>query len=158
MVRSLSLFLNPVDCPILTIYSYYHKHSDAAKTDLQRKLEAEALILAAQSAGQKALMGAQEAAAGIVYTARMKTSWKAPRFIEARSDEENQKIRDQHHILVEGDDVPPPIAEFENMKLPKPLLDYLKKKKILAPTPIQLQGIPVALVSSFLASVLVSRH
>jgi ATP-dependent RNA helicase DDX41 len=30
------------------------------------------------------------------------------------------------------------------MKLPKPLLDHLKSKKILAPTPIQLQGLPVA--------------
>jgi superfamily II DNA/RNA helicase len=34
----------------------------------------------------------------------------------------------------------------QDMKLPKPLLDYLKKKKIEAPTPIQLQGIPVACV------------
>lgn len=33
------------------------------------------------------------------------------------------------------------------MKLPKPLLDYLKKKKIEAPTPIQLQGLPVAWVN-----------
>jgi ATP-dependent RNA helicase DDX41 len=30
------------------------------------------------------------------------------------------------------------------MKLPKALLDYLKRKKIMAPTPIQLQGLPVA--------------
>lgn len=29
------------------------------------------------------------------------------------------------------------------MKLPQPILDYLKEKKIKAPTPIQLQGIPV---------------
>lgn len=32
------------------------------------------------------------------------------------------------------------------MKLPRPLLDYLKKKKIEAPTPIQLQGLPVVCV------------
>ena len=32
------------------------------------------------------------------------------------------------------------------MKLPRPLLDYLKAKKIMAPTPIQLQGLPVAYV------------
>lgn len=33
---------------------------------------------------------------------------------------------------------------MQDMKLPRPLLDYLKDKKIMAPTPIQLQGIPVA--------------
>lgn len=30
------------------------------------------------------------------------------------------------------------------MKLPPPLLKYLKAKKILKPTPIQIQGIPTA--------------
>lgn len=40
--------------------------------------------------------------------------------------------------------IPDPEALLQDMKLPKPLLDYLKKKKIEAPTPIQLQGIPVA--------------
>lgn len=30
------------------------------------------------------------------------------------------------------------------MKLPKPLLDHLKTKKILTPSPIQIQGLPVA--------------
>ena len=34
------------------------------------------------------------------------------------------------------------------MKLPRPLLDYLKAKKIMAPTPIQLQGLPVAYVDA----------
>lgn len=37
-----------------------------------------------------------------------------------------------------------PARHPQDMKLPKPLLDYLKNKKILSPTPIQLQGIPVA--------------
>jgi ATP-dependent RNA helicase DDX41 len=30
------------------------------------------------------------------------------------------------------------------MKFPEPILKYLKEKKIDAPTPIQLQGLPVA--------------
>lgn len=38
----------------------------------------------------------------------------------------------------------------QDMKLPKPLLDHLKSKKILSPTPIQLQGLPVACVPSFI--------
>lgn len=117
---------------------------DAAKTDADKRKEEEDKILAAQTAGQKALAGAEELAKGIVYTERMTTSWRAPRYIQERTEEENNKIREKHHILVSGDDVPPPIADFKDMKLPKPLLDYLKGKKILSPTPIQLQGIPVA--------------
>lgn len=42
-----------------------------------------------------------------------------------------------------GDKVPPPIPSFKDMKLPPPILEYLKEKKIKSPTPIQLQGIPV---------------
>lgn len=42
-----------------------------------------------------------------------------------------------------GDRMPPPIPSFKDMKLPKPILAYLKEKKIKSPTPIQLQGIPI---------------
>lgn len=49
--------------------------ADAAKTDADFRAEEEAKILAAQSAGQKALMGAEEAAKGIVYTDRMSSSY-----------------------------------------------------------------------------------
>lgn len=98
-------------------------------------------------------------------------SWRPPHYIRGKSDEEHDAVRDKFHILVSGDDIPPPIPNFrvrehiaavflgsfvstgrlltakwlpQDMKLPKPLLDYLKKKKISAPTPIQLQGLPVA--------------
>lgn len=90
--------------------------------------------------------------------------WEPPHYIKRRTDEENDKIREKYHILTSGDDIPPPIPNFrvrsfstftpshssltplrlQDMKLPKPLLDYLERKKISAPTPIQLQGIPVA--------------
>ena len=48
--------------------------TEAQRTDLDRKKEEEDKILAAQSAGQKALAGAEELAKGIVYTERMKTT------------------------------------------------------------------------------------
>lgn len=48
---------------------------DAAKTNADRKREEEEKILAAQSAAQKALGGAEEIAKGIVYTERMTTSY-----------------------------------------------------------------------------------
>ncbi|GAA5935415.1 DEAD/DEAH box helicase [Sporobolomyces koalae] len=117
---------------------------EALKTEQQKKAEEEAAILAAQEASRKTLAGAEELAKGIVYTERMTASWRPPHYIARRSEEENEAIREKFHILTSGDDVPPPISNFKDMKLPKPLLDYLKKKKIEAPTPIQLQGIPVA--------------
>jgi superfamily II DNA/RNA helicase len=33
------------------------------------------------------------------------------------------------------------------MKIPEPILQYLKSNRIITPTPIQLQGIPAAYVS-----------
>jgi len=47
--------------------------------------------------------------------------------------------------VVEGDGLPPPIRTFREMKFPKPVLDALTAKGILRPTPIQIQGLPVAL-------------
>lgn len=47
--------------------------------------------------------------------------------------------------MVEGDGLPPPIRTFREMKFPKPVLDALTAKGILRPTPIQIQGLPVAL-------------
>lgn len=60
------------------------------------------------------------------------------------SEEEIEKIRQHFHILIEGDDVPPPIKAFRDMKIPEPILDFLNSRNIKKPTPIQLQGIPVA--------------
>lgn len=33
---------------------------------------------------------------------------------------------------------------FQDMKIPDSMLQFLKSKKIITPTPIQLQGIPTA--------------
>jgi ATP-dependent RNA helicase DDX41 len=118
---------------------------DALKTEADKKAEEEAKILAAIAARRK-LASDLELAKGVQYTDPLPTSWTAPRWIAERSEEKNEKIREKYHIMAEcgeGDRIPPPIPEFKNMKLPKPILDYLKEKKIKAPTPIQLQGIPV---------------
>ena len=37
------------------------------------------------------------------------------------------------------------VCILKEMRFPKPLLDYLKEKGIKKPTPIQVQGLPVAL-------------
>jgi len=55
---------------------------------------------------------------------------------------DHENVRKKYHILVEGENKPPPLKTFQEMKFPKSILQSLKKKKILDPTPIQIQGIP----------------
>ncbi|KZT20249.1 DEAD-domain-containing protein [Neolentinus lepideus HHB14362 ss-1] len=117
---------------------------DAQKTDVERAEEKDAEILAAIAARRK-LASDLELAKGIQYTDPLKTSWRPPKYIRDRSAEENRRIRDKYHIIVEGDDIAAPIEHFTDMKIPEPLLKFLKSKRIFMPTPIQLQGLPVAL-------------
>lgn len=119
--------------------------ADALKSEQQKRNEEEDKILAAIAAKRK-LASDLELAQGVAYTEPQPTTWRAPHYILKRTEEQNDQIREKNHIMAEcqpGDVIPPPIVTFKDMKLPKPLLEWLKEKKIKAPTPIQLQGIPV---------------
>ncbi|OJT14210.1 DEAD-box ATP-dependent RNA helicase 35 [Trametes pubescens] len=116
---------------------------DAKKTDAEKAEEQDAEILAAIAARRK-LASDLELAKGVSYTEPLKSSWRPPKFVRDRTEEENMRIREQHHILIEGEDLPPPIDNFTDMKVPEPLVKFLKTKRITKPTPIQLQGIPTA--------------
>ncbi|KAF8582050.1 P-loop containing nucleoside triphosphate hydrolase protein [Ramaria rubella] len=117
---------------------------DAKKTDQERAEEADAEILAA-IASRKKLASDMELAKGINYTESLKTTWRPPRYIRERSQEQHRRLQEKYHIIVDGEDIPPPIASFADMKIPDVMLKYLKSKRIVDPTPIQLQGMPVAL-------------
>jgi hypothetical protein len=45
--------------------------------------------------------------------ADLSVRWRAPGYIRDRTEAENDKIREDYHILVSGDDIPPPIPRFE---------------------------------------------
>ncbi|KAK4688501.1 ATP-dependent RNA helicase DDX41, partial [Tremellales sp. Uapishka_1] len=115
---------------------------DAQKSHAEKEAEQEAALLAEMERAQKKLAGAQELAQGTVWTEHVKTSWQPPHYIREMTEEQHQEIREKNHIIIEGDDLPPPITHFADMKIPKPLLDYLKTKGIKKPSPIQIQGIP----------------
>ncbi|GFZ50868.1 ATP-dependent RNA helicase DBP2 [Saitozyma sp. JCM 24511] len=117
---------------------------NANKTAADLAAEQEAKMLAEMERGQKKLAGVQELAQGTVWTESLKTSWRPPRFLRDMSETQHQEVRDKHHIIAEGEDIPPPIDNFTDMKVPKPILDYLQAKGIKRPTPIQMQGIPTA--------------
>ncbi|XP_050682803.1 ATP-dependent RNA helicase abstrakt [Leptidea sinapis] len=125
-------------------------------SELKRIAEARALSAAERQAKEeehilesvaqsKALMGVAELAKGIQYFEPIKTSWRPPRCILELPEERHEMVRNKLMILVEGDDVPPPIQTFQHMKFPKGVLRGLEEKGIKKPTPIQVQGIPAVL-------------
>ncbi|OJA11600.1 hypothetical protein AZE42_01960 [Rhizopogon vesiculosus] len=116
---------------------------NAKKTDVEKAEEADAEILAAIASRRK-LASDLELAKGISYTDSLQTSWRPPKYIRARTEEQHRRLREKYHIIVDGEDIPPPIEHFADMKIPESMLHFLKSKKITTPTPIQLQGIPTA--------------
>lgn len=81
----------------------------------------------------------------VTYTKSMATGWKPPVAARGMSEDKCQAIRDAFHIACEGRHIPPPLTSFKDMKFPPPILKYLESKNIRKPTPIQVQGVPVAL-------------
>ncbi|KAE9598132.1 hypothetical protein Lal_00003923 [Lupinus albus] len=94
---------------------------------------------------RKTLMSVRELAKGITYTEPLPTGWKPPLQIRTMSKKECVLIRKQWHIIVDGENIPPPIKNFKEMRFPEPVLSKLKAKGIVQPTPIQVQGLPVIL-------------
>ncbi|KAF7270229.1 ATP-dependent RNA helicase abstrakt [Rhynchophorus ferrugineus] len=131
--------------PLLDQHNELRKLAEAKKVsavERQLKKEEEILEIVAE---KKALMGVSELAKGIQYNNPIKTSWKPPRYIVAMSHLRHEKIRHELRILVEGEEIPPPLRTFHDMKLHEGIIEGLKEKKIKKPTPIQVQGIPTVL-------------
>ena len=87
----------------------------------------------------KDLKTVKELAHGVEYHGTMKTDWEPPRFVQEMPEAVRDRIREEFHILAEGEDVPPLVRRFKDLKLPKPMLEVLKGKGIRRPTPIQMQ-------------------
>ncbi|ESO04877.1 hypothetical protein HELRODRAFT_78123, partial [Helobdella robusta] len=114
------------------------------ETAREKQLKEEEKIL--ESVAEKtALMGVAELAKGIQYGDSIKTSWKVPKYVLAMPPSRHQRVRDRLRILTEGEDIPPPLKTFQEMKFPKVMIQALKKRGILKPTPIQIQGLPAVL-------------
>lgn len=112
---------------------------------MEKQLKEEEKILESV-AENKALMGVAELAKGIQYEEPIKTSWRPPRAALSAGEARHERIRRKLRILVEGDDVPPPLKSFKEMKFHRGILNGLEQKGIVKPTPIQIQGIPTVLV------------
>ena len=102
-------------------HSRLKREEEARKeTEREKILREEQRIL--ESVKEKtALMGVGELAMGIQYTDPLKTGWKPPRYILNMPEERHARVRKRLQILVEGEDLPPPIKTFDGMKFPKSL-------------------------------------
>ena len=109
---------------------------------IQQKESESILLKEANQVQTNALMSLEEIAQGVKYFDSLKTSWTAPKYIRDLPESAHEEMRKKWHIIVEGDNCPPPIKSFKEMKLPACILEALKAKGINRPTPIQVQAIP----------------
>lgn len=118
----------------------------AEREHRQRQEEEQRILREASQVQTNALQAASEIATGTVYSKPMPSTWTVPQWILRQGPTAWDAIRKEWHMDVEGVDVPPPVKRFVDLKLPAPILHYLQhKKNIQRPTPIQMQGLPVAL-------------
>uniref|UniRef100_A0A7S3QQS8 RNA helicase n=1 Tax=Dunaliella tertiolecta TaxID=3047 RepID=A0A7S3QQS8_DUNTE len=120
------------------------KQNAPEQSKAQAQLEEEADIMK-HVLQKNALKAVKELATGTVYTKSMATGWKPPLKYRLMPESERQKIREMFRIIVDGHNVPPPITNFRDMKIPPCVIQQLEAKGIKKPTPIQAQGLPVAM-------------
>lgn len=124
------------------------KQSQLTETALKQqkqKYTEEILLKEANQVQTNALQSNEEIASGMKYTESLTTSWLPPKYIRQRSEKENEDVRKKWHIIIEGNNCPPPIKTFREMKLPICIIEAMENKGIMRPTPIQVQGIPALL-------------
>lgn len=115
------------------------------KTEYEKDAAAEEDILDGMDTHATPLMSVKERAHDIKYASSLKTGWKPPSHIRNMPLAEQDAIRKKWHIIVEGEDIPPPVRKFKDMRFPQAIIDLLAGKGIKRPTPIQIQGLPAAL-------------
>ncbi len=133
------------DTSLLLQHSKLKKLAEARQeTEADKQLKEEEKILESVRANT-ALMGAAELARGILYEDPIRTSWQSPSRITAMPASRHERTRRRNNILVEGEDLPPPLKTFADMRFPEPLLRALRDRGIERPSPIQMQGMPAVL-------------
>ena len=113
------------------------------KEKTKRAEEEARMLREAARVGTNALKSAREIADDTRFGRSLPTDWRP--LDKPLDDEQAAALRKKWCILCDGNQVPPPIKSFEGMGLPRDLLSALREKNIRRPTPIQVQGLPVAL-------------
>ncbi|KAM3619736.1 uncharacterized protein V6R79_012882 [Siganus canaliculatus] len=72
-------------------------------------------------------------------------SYREDQFISSLTEEQVQRIKQELGIETQGNDIKRPIIEFEHCNFPSTLSGNLKKAGYEAPTPVQMQMVPIGL-------------
>ncbi|CAL4890013.1 unnamed protein product [Urochloa decumbens] len=131
--------------PSLLVTATQLKRAAPEVTATEQRIQQEKEVIENLSSDSKSLRSVREIAKGIIYTEPIKTGWKPPLRLRRMPLAKANELRRKWHIIVDGDDVPPPARDFRDLRLPEPMLRQLRERGIVQPTPIQVQGLPVVL-------------
>ncbi|KAF7058190.1 hypothetical protein CFC21_065307 [Triticum aestivum] len=134
----------PAAKPSLLVTCTLRKRTAPEITPTERLIQEEQKI-AEEVSYRTTLKPVGEIAKDITYTEPLRTGWKPPLRLRRMPREKADELRSKWHILVEGEEVPPPARDFCDLRFPEPISRMLREKGIVQPTPIQVQGLPVAL-------------
>ncbi|KAM3147462.1 hypothetical protein pb186bvf_000269 [Paramecium bursaria] len=76
----------------------------------------------------------------------VKTRWRPRKKQRLWDQYKINGLLKKYSILIEGENPPPPIKSFKDLRVDERILKILSKMKIKKPTPIQMQGIPAVLM------------
>jgi len=130
--------------PSLLVKATQLKRAAPEVTATAQRIQQEKEVIENLSDG-KSLRSVREIAKGIVYKDPIETGWKPPLRLRRMPLAKANELRRKWHIIVDGNDVPPPARDFRDLRLPEPMLRKLRERGIVQPTPIQVQGLPVVL-------------
>ncbi|KAG2648540.1 DEAD-box ATP-dependent RNA helicase 35A-like [Panicum virgatum] len=130
--------------PSLLVKATQLKRAAPEVTATEQRIQQEKEVIDNLSDG-KSLRSVREIAKGIVYKDPIETGWKPPIRLRRMPLAKANELRRKWHIIVDGNDVPPPARDFRDLRLPEPMLRKLRERGIVQPTPIQVQGLPVVL-------------
>ncbi|RCV05479.1 hypothetical protein SETIT_1G087700v2 [Setaria italica] len=131
--------------PSLLVKSTQLKRAAPEVTATEQRIQQEKEVIENLSSDSKSLRSVREIAKGIIYTEPIQTGWKPPLRLRRMPLAKANELRRKWHIIVDGNDVPPPARDFRDLRLPEPILRKLRERGIVQPTPIQVQGLPVVL-------------
>jgi ATP-dependent RNA helicase DDX41 len=130
--------------PSLLVKATQLKRAAPEVTATEQRIQQEKEVIENLS-DNKSLRSVREIAKGIIYTEPIQTGWKPPLRLRRMPLAKANEFRRKWHIIVDGDDIPPPARDFRDLRLPEPMLRKLRERGIVQPTPIQVQGLPVVL-------------
>lgn len=130
--------------PSLLVKATQLKRAAPEVTATEQRIQQEKEVIENLS-DNKSLRSVREIAKGIIYTEPIQTGWKPPLRLRRMPFAKANEFRRKWHIIVDGDDIPPPARDFRDLRLPEPMLRKLRERGIVQPTPIQVQGLPVVL-------------